>query len=155
MEDTARKYLNAIGDTSARVANEGYGQGLTAMGRAQAMAPQFAQMATLPSSLLGQVGQMYDTQAQRYEDYNAAERQWGLNASWLPLQNYANIVYGGASPGTTTTGTSDAGGTSTLGKVAGAGALGLGTYGALTAAAVAPQFAIPAAAVMGALGLFS
>jgi hypothetical protein len=147
----AGQYANAVGDTSAKVANEGYAQGLTAMGRAQALAPTYAEMGTLPAQLQGQIGSMFDTQQQRFADYAANARMWNLNAQWTPLQNYANIVFGGASPGTTTTGTGGIQGPSTLGRIAGAGAAGLGTYAALASTG----YGAPAAALMGALALMS
>lgn len=149
----AGRYANAIGDTTSKIANTAYGQGLDAMGRAQLLAPQYAQMGTMPAQLQGQIGSMFDTQQQQFEDYNAAARMWELNAPWTPLQNYANIVFGGASPGTSATSTSDSGGFS-AGKLAGAGLGGLGAYAMLSANPATAPVALPAAALMGVLGLF-
>jgi hypothetical protein len=149
----AGRYANAVGDTAANVANAGYGQGLTAMGRAQTLAPAYAEMGSMPAQLQGQVGSMFDTQTQQVENYNADSRMWDLNAPWLPLQNFADIVFGGASPRTTTTATGG-GGQSTMGKVAGAGATGLATYAMLALNPATAGIAIPVGVAMGALGLF-
>ena len=87
---------------SSQIATEGYKSGLDAITRAQALAPTYAQMGTMPAQLQGTIGSMFDTQNQAFEDYNAAQRMWELNAPWTPLQNWASIVYGGASPSTVT-----------------------------------------------------
>lgn len=146
----AGRYADALGDTAAKVSTAGYQAGLDAMGRAQAIAPQALQMYSMPSQWLGAVGAQREELASQQEQYNADSRMWGLNAPWLPLQNYANIVFGGASPGTTSQ--TSGGGPSTLGRLAGAGAMGLGAYGALGGAA--NPYALPLSALLGALGLF-
>lgn len=127
----ARGYQQAVGDTTAKIANTAYGQGLDAMKAAQMLAPTYAQMGTMPAQLQGQIGSMFDTQQQQFADYDAAARMWALNAPWTPLQNYANIVFGGASPGTTATAEAN-GGTNWGNKALGAVGGGLaGGYAAL------------------------
>jgi len=63
-------------------------------------------------------------QAQQLEDYLSNSRMWEYNAPWLPLQNYANIVFGNATPTTTTSTDQGSNPLSMIGQV-GAGALGL------------------------------
>lgn len=148
----AGRYADAVGDTAAKVATTGYGQGLDAMGRAQVTAPQSFQTMSLPSEWLSAIGGQREGLAGQQSQYAADSRMWGLNAPWTPLQNYANIVYGGASPGTSSS--SSGGGPSTAQRLVGGAAAGLGTYAALSAAPATAGLSIPAGVLMGALGMF-
>lgn len=135
-----RNYLTTVGDVTARMGSEAYGQGLDTFGKTLALAPQTQAMGMTPASTISAIGQ-------QTEAYAENERQWELNAPWMNLNNYANVVFGGASPGSTTT-SSGAGITSTqragmalsgaaMGMAAGAqyGAVG-GPYGAAIGAGV-------------------
>ena len=97
-----RGYLNTIGDISSNMANQNYQNALQAGTQSLALAPQTHNMGLLPSQAYSAVGTQEQLQNQQLENYLANQRMWALNAPWTPLQNYANIVFGGASPGTTT-----------------------------------------------------
>ncbi len=96
------RYLSTIGDISAKIASEGYERGLGTFERTLAMAPQTFALGAQPAVGLSAVGAQGEAYQQTQEDYNAASRMWALNAPWMPLQNYANIVYGGIQAGTRT-----------------------------------------------------
>jgi hypothetical protein len=96
----AGRYADAIGDTAAKIATEGYGKGLDTFSRTLAFAPQALEAGMLPANVLGAVGAQNEALTAEMEQYAANARMWGLNAPWTPLQNYASIVFGGANPTT-------------------------------------------------------
>lgn len=98
----AGRYADAIGDVSSRMANENYQKGLDTFSRTLAFAPQALQSGLMPSNILSGIGAQKEMQGQDIEQYLADARMWELNAPWAPLQNYANIVFGGATPSTST-----------------------------------------------------
>lgn len=93
----AGRYLDEVGDTTAQMMSDAYGKGLDTFSRTMAFAPQAMQAAALPSQQLSAVGVQNEQLAQDFENYLAAAREWDINAPWAPLQNAANIVYGGGS----------------------------------------------------------
>jgi hypothetical protein len=97
----AGRYANAIGDTSSKMANENYQKGLDTFSRTLAFAPQALQSGLMPANILSGIGAQNEQQAQQIQDYLANARMWDYNAPWTPLQNYANIVFGGANPTST------------------------------------------------------
>jgi hypothetical protein len=99
----AGRYANAVGDTTSKIVQGAYDKGLDTFSRTLALTPQTMNSLTTPASTLGAVGATQEGYQQAQNDYAANSRMWDLNAPWLPVQNYANIVFGGASPGTTTT----------------------------------------------------
>lgn len=139
----AGRYAQAIGDTAARMASDGYGQGLETMSRTMGLLPQVTGTLNQPSQLYDAVGSQNEGLAQAQENYFADSRNWDLNASWMPLQNWANIVYGGSGP-TSATSTTSGGGSQRnplLGAAGGAltgyqlGTMGGATFGPAGAAA--------------------
>lgn len=96
----AGRYADAVGDTSAKIATEGYGKGLDTFSRTLAFAPQAIQAGLMPSNILSGIGAQYEGQGQQLNDYLGNYNMWDYNAPWTPLQNYANIVYGGSNPTT-------------------------------------------------------
>lgn len=105
-----RGYLSTVGDISARMHSDAYNKGLDTFSRTMALAPQNIQAQTAPAQTLSAVGQQQEAYQQQQLDYDAAVRQWSMNAPWAALQNYANIVYGGSTPGTSSTSFSSGGG---------------------------------------------
>jgi hypothetical protein len=100
----AGRYADAVGDTTARLADQAYGRGLDTFSRVLGLTPQTMQTLSLPGQLYSGVGAQQEQLAQAQEGYNADTRNWQLNAPWVPLQNWANIVYGnGATSATSTT----------------------------------------------------
>jgi hypothetical protein len=98
-----RGYLNTIGDITSKMANENYQGARNAGTAALAAAPGTFTLGTEPAKAFGAVGSQRETLSQAEEQRRAEERLWNLNSQWTPLQNYANIVFGGGSPGTTST----------------------------------------------------
>lgn len=99
----AGRYADAIGDVSSKIATEGYSKGLDTFSRIYGLAPQAAGMLTQPGSIYSSIGAENQNVAQAQENYAADARNWDLNSAWVPLQNWANIVYGSGPTGTTTT----------------------------------------------------
>lgn len=140
----AREYGHTLGDTAAQMYSDAYNKGQDTFSRTLATAPGVIQNYALPGQLQSAVGAQREGLAQAMEDYNAANRDWALNAQWAPLNNYANIVYGGGGSQSTSTGkTPTAARNPLLGAVGGgltgyaAGAAmgaGLGPYGAAAGA---------------------
>lgn len=154
----AGRYADAIGDTASRVASEGYGKGLDTFSRTLGLTPQTMQAMQMPSELYSAVGGQNEGLRQAQENYSAQSRDWDLNSSWVPLQNYANIVYGGTGPqGSTTT---QSGGGPSPNRAMGAAGGALAGYSALAGSAMGAKmgaWAGPVGAVGGAIlgGLFS
>lgn len=93
----AGRYANAVGDTTARMMSDAYGQGLDTFGRTMALAPQNIQALAQPGQLYSAIGAQNENISQEQEQYEAAAREWDINAPWQQLNNYANIIYGGGS----------------------------------------------------------
>jgi hypothetical protein len=96
----AGRYADAVGDTASKIATDGYGKGLDTFSRTLAFAPQAIQTGLMPSNILSGIGAQYEGQGQQLNDYLGNYNMWDYNAPWTPLQNYANIVYGGSNPTT-------------------------------------------------------
>jgi hypothetical protein len=120
----AGRYAQAASDAAAKIATEGYNQGLDTFSKTLAFAPQSMEAGLMPSNILSGIGVQNETQAQQLEDYLANARTYDYNAPWTPLQNYANIVFGGANPSTTSTQQAGGSAASTIGSI-GSAALGL------------------------------
>lgn len=142
-----RGYLSTIGDITGKMANENYQNAQRYGAQALALSPQTFQLGTQPALSAAAVGQQKEAVAQAGEDYAANSRMWSLNAPWTPLQNYANIVFGGATPGTTSTSTGMGGG----GQSTFARALG----GAATGAAMGSFFPGFGSVIGGGIGLLA
>lgn len=99
----AGRYAQTIGDKLAQMASEGYGQGLDTFGRTMALSPAIMQTQLAPAQTLASVGASDEERRQELADFQEAQRMWKLNAPWIPLQNYANMIYGGGSSGGTVT----------------------------------------------------
>ena len=96
----AGRYADAVGETTAKITTDGYGKGLDTFSRTLAFAPQAIQTGLMPSNILSGIGAQYEAQGQQLNDYLGNYNMWDYNAPWTPLQNYANIVYGGSNPTT-------------------------------------------------------
>lgn len=141
----AGRYADAIGDVSSKIATDGYGKGLDTFSKIYGLAPGSAALTQMPGQIYSAVGAQNEGMAQSQEDYNAATRNWDLNSQWVPLQNWANIVYGGTGPtGTTSTSTGGGGQESNPAMGAAGGALAgfqvAGPWGALGGAVLGGLF---------------
>lgn len=92
-----------LGDISSSMVNENYQKGLDTFSKTLAFAPEAMKTNLLPAQMLEAAGLQKEDYAQEQENYLAAMRDWEMNKQWAPLQNYANIVYGGGSSQSTTT----------------------------------------------------
>lgn len=99
----AGRYAQAVGDTAAKMANEQYGMGLDTFEKTMMFAPSAMQAGTLPAQTLANVGASVEGRAADQAAYDEQVKLWQMNAPWMPLNNYANIVYGGGGAGGTTT----------------------------------------------------
>jgi len=82
--------------------NDAYKTGLSTMGKTMEFAPQALQANTIPAAMLSSVGAQKENLAQQIANYQADAAGWDLNKDWAPLQNYANIVFGGGGSQSTT-----------------------------------------------------
>jgi len=148
----AGRYASAIGDAASKVATDGYGKGLDTFSRIYGLTPQTMQATTMPGSLYSAVGGQNEQMAQAQENYASDARNWDLNSQWVPLQNWANIVYGGTGPMGSTTTTSGGGSSSNPMMGAMGGALAGAQLGSIV-----PGLGTGVGAIGGAIlgGLFS
>jgi len=146
----AGRYAQTIGDTAAGMANQGYQSGLDTFSRVLGLTPQTMQAMQSPVNLLSAVGAQRENLAQLQEDYNANARLWDMNAEWTPLQNWANIVFGAGSGGSTS---SSQGGTPQRNPIVGAIGGAASGYALATAAKMGnPIIGAVGGAILG--GLF-
>ena len=134
------KTAQAMGDTVAKLGSAAYDTGQQTFTKTLALAPQTMQSLSTGGNMLSAAGAQQESYAQDQEDYAANQRMWELNSDWAPLQNFANLVYGGGSSQATST-------TSAAPKNRLGGALG----GAATGAAIAGPWGAAAGAVLGAV----
>lgn len=145
----ARELQHSLGDTAAQMYSDAYNKGQDTFARTLALSPQVVSSYSAPSVLQSQVGAQREGLAQAMEDYNAASRQWDFNAPWTPLENYANIVYGGGGSQSTSTATGAGAARNPVMGAAG-GALAGWAVGAQMGAAYGP-YGAAAGAILGAL----
>ena len=88
-------------DTVAQMGSAAYDKGQDTFTKTMMFAPQALEAGMTPVNWLSGVGAQKENLGAEQANYDAASRMWNLNAPWVPVQNYANIVFGGASPGTT------------------------------------------------------
>lgn len=98
-----RGLANSMGDVVAKMGSDAYGKGLDASGKALVAAPVAMSAAATPTSWESAIGSQQDMRTQQALNRDADITQWGMNADWTPLRNYANIIYGGGSSGSTST----------------------------------------------------
>ena len=115
-------------NTVATMASNAYDKGQDTFAKTLMFAPQALEAANTPVNLLSSVGAQKENYAQQLADYQANADMWKLNAPWTPLQNYASIVYGGSTPGTTTETSTGAPQRTALGTAAQAAGTGLTAY---------------------------
>jgi len=143
----AGRYTQNAMDMAGKMASSAYDKGQDTFARTLALAPQTMAMNNLPVSTLSGVGAQQEGVAQEEAAYLANQNMWNLNAPWAPLQNYANIVYGGASPSTTSTSSGEA-----VKKNRAAGALGGAASGAAMGSTFGPYGTAIGAVAGGLLG---
>lgn len=146
----AGRYTQNASDMAGKMASAAYDKGQDTFSRTLALAPQTMSLNNMPVSTLSGVGAQQEVVAQEEAAYLANQNMWNLNAPWAPLQNYANIVYGGASPSTTSTSSGEA-----VKKNRATGALGGAASGAMMGSYFGPwgtAIGGAAGALLGGLG---
>jgi hypothetical protein len=120
----------AQGDTAAKIASDAYNKGQETFQKTLTFAPQAMEAGMTPVNWLSSVGAQKENLGQAQLDYDANAKLWGMNAPWVPLQNYASLVYGGSAPSTSATTLSSGGGGSRnpIGQAAGAGLTAASIY---------------------------
>lgn len=123
-QETYAKTLGAVNDwskagTANTTANAQYAQNLAEAAQAQAATTnQLNDTYQNAANNLSGVGAQNENLAQQWADYAANQRLWQLNSQWLPLQNYASLVYGTGGQGTTASSNYSTAGRSGLGQAA-------------------------------------
>lgn len=103
-EGLAQKALQQqVGDIRSTMMSKAYTDGLQAQGDAVKNQAMVNMMMQMPSQQLLANGATTEGYQQNAENYNAAARDFDQNSQWQPLQNFANIVYGGSNGETQTT----------------------------------------------------
>lgn len=148
----AKAYMQKVGDITSQMGASAYDKGQdtysktlaqlpawqkSAMGNAElandllknqaGATQQITNAAQAPGAMYSAVGAQNENLAREYQDYYANQRMWNLNAPWIPLQNYASIVYGGSAPSTQVASSSSAP-RNALGQVVGAGLTAASMY---------------------------
>lgn len=126
----AGRMAQAQGDTAAKIASDAYNKGQETFQKTLTFAPQAMEAGMTPVNWLSSVGAQKENLAQAQADYEANARLWQMNAPWVPLQNYASLVYGGSAPSTSVLSTSQSGGAARnpIGQAAGAGLTAASIY---------------------------
>lgn len=126
----AGRMAQAQSDVSAKIASDAYNKGQETFQKTLTFAPQAMEAGMTPVNWLSSVGAQKENLAQAQNDYGANAAMWGMNAPWIPLQNYAGIVYGGSAPSTSSMTTSTGGGQqrNPIGQAAGAGLTAASIY---------------------------
>lgn len=152
------RYAQAIGDIVAKMGSAGYDQGQKTFSAALGQIPAWMNAnqgateqalnyqknlgsnlqnitaaAQAPGAMYSGVGAQNENIAKEWADYAANQRMWDMNAPWIPLQNYAGIVYGGSAPSTEASMTSSGGTRNALGQVVGTGLTAASLYGMMGA----------------------
>lgn len=126
----AGRQAQAIGDTSAKIASDAYNKGQETFQKTLTFAPQAMEAGMTPVNWLSSVGAQKENLAQQQADYGANAQMWNMNAPWIPLQNYAGLVYGGSAPSTSAMSTATGAGAARnpIGQAAGAGLTAASIY---------------------------
>ena len=124
----ASRHNQQVADTIANMATSAYDKGQDTFGKTLTFAPQAVEAMNIPVNMLSGVGAQQENLAMERENYAANARNWALNAPWMPLQNYASIVYGGATPSTSTETQAAGAARNPLGQAAGAGLTAASIY---------------------------
>jgi len=100
----AGRYAQEVGDVSSKMYTAAYDKGQDTFARTLMFAPEALKTGMLPVNWLSSVGGQKEDLQQANANYESDAAMWGYNSQWAPLNNMANLVYGGgSSQGTTTT----------------------------------------------------
>jgi len=97
------KYLQTIGDLTAKMGSEAYNTGQDTFAKTLGLAPATMNASMQPGLVQSAVGSQQEGYTAAQNDFTAANTLWEQNKGWIPLQNYTNIVNGVSNPVATTT----------------------------------------------------
>jgi hypothetical protein len=120
------QYMRAVGDTSAGLAYQNYGDERTRMMQASALAPELANQDYQDISMLGQVGGAREAQSQAELQDQMARFNFGQQEPTSRLANYMAMLQGGNLGGTQTNTTYGGSGFNPVLGALGVGAAGTG-----------------------------
>ena len=142
------KGMQSMGDVAAQMGNEAYRSGQDTFARTLALAPSTIQSFGQGAQMESAVGAQRENLAQEQEAYQAAIREWQLNAPWMPLEQYANIVFNGGSSQSTASSSTPR---NPLMGAVGGGMAGYGLATMAPALGVTGPAGMAAGAILGAL----
>lgn len=120
----AGRYANEVGDMSSKMYSAAYDKGQDTFARTLMFAPEALRTGMLPVNWLSSVGAQKEDLAQAMANYDTDATMWGYNSQWAPLNNLANLIYGGGSSQATSTGTSPGAPSNRIGGALGGAASG-------------------------------
>lgn len=121
----ASRLAQTNADTTATMMSDAYNKGQDTFTKTLMFAPQALEAGMTPVNWLSSVGAQQENLAAEQANYEANAKLWDLNSDWAPLQNYASIVFGGATPGTTSTSSTNGNSRTALGTATQATGTGL------------------------------
>jgi len=105
-EGLALKGLSqSMANANAQLDSNAYGQGLQTFNSTVNSLPTLLQSMQAPATTMAGVGANTEGYKQGQENYNANVRDFNVNKDWAPLQQMAQLLYGGMTPGSSTSGT--------------------------------------------------
>ena len=107
--EAAGRASQAIGDTSAKVANANYQAGLDAMTKSLGLLPQTQQAQLAPSTIAGSVGDAQQALDQQTQNANLARYMYNVNQPLSKAQNTAALAAGLPGGGTSSTASGNTG----------------------------------------------
>lgn len=116
------KYLQTIGDITAKMGSDAYDTGQRTFATALGFAPQTLKAGLLPGQAMNALGLQGEGYQQNQNDWQTTNNLWNLNKDWVPLQNFSNIINAQEPQSATTTNSGGGGGNPIGGMVAGAAA---------------------------------
>ena len=126
----AGRQAQAIGDVTSKMGSEAYNKGQDTFSKTLMFAPQALDAGMTPVNWLSGVGAQKENLQAQQADYQTNQNLWALNSPWTPLQNYASLVFGGSSPGSSAATSTSNGNAprSALGQAAGVGLTAASLY---------------------------
>lgn len=143
-----QKGMQSMGDVAAQMGNEAYARGQDTFARTLALAPSTIQSFGQGAQMQSAVGAQRENIAQEQEAYQAAIREWQIKAPWMPLEQYANIVFNGGSSQSTASSSTPR---NPLMGAIGGGMAGYGLATMAPALGVTGPVGMAAGAILGAL----
>jgi hypothetical protein len=127
-----------------------YDKGQDTFARTLMFAPEALKTGMLPVNWLSGVGAQKEDLAQANANWDTSAQMWDYESQWAPLNNLANLIYGGGSSQAITSATNPAAPRNVLGGAVG-GAMTGGALAGMSSGAVAGPVGMVAGGILGAL----